>query len=190
MQLKYIDTPKEQFVTRQKTEGMKYTRTTIHCPLCTGPFPKREFEAHVYKQHAQRADECFARLYGLPVPTRCAGCGNPLHYVRGKGFPTTCAKCTTGTVTGVEYKNAEDAEKHVAQLTALLADAKAQAKKLAREAELERVPIQDLPFPSRKDPRLLQRISKMMRTFAINGEKERMIELANFLDRKIEEIGK
>ena len=187
MTIKFIDTPKDQYVTRLKAEGMKNTRTTIHCPLCNAPFPKRNFEDHVYKEHGARADECFARLYGLPTPTRCSGCGNPLHYVRHKGFPVTCAKCTTGTVTGVEYKNADEANAHIAQLAALLANARAQAKKLAKEAELDKVPIQELPFPSRKDPRLLQRISKMMRTFAINGEKERLIELANFIDKKISE---
>lgn len=187
MQIKYIDTPKEQFVTRMKTGEMKYTRTTIHCPLCTSPFAKREFEDHVYKMHGTRADECFARLYGLPYPTRCASCGNPIHYVRHKGFPLTCANCTTGTVTGVEYKNADDAHKHVEQLTALLAQARSEEKRLAKEAELDRVPIEQLPFPSRKDPRFLQRVSKMMRTFFINGEKERGIELANLIDKVIAE---
>lgn len=189
MQLKYITEPKEQYVTRSKAPGMKYTRTTIHCPLCKGAFSKREFEDHVYRVHGPRADEAFAMLFGLPWPAKCS-CGRALKYSRAhKGFPVMCGNCTTGQVTGeTTYSSQAEAEKDVAQLQALLARAKAESKRLAREAELEKVPLAELPFPSRKDPRLLQRISKLMRTFAINGEKDELIKLANFIDGRLKAL--
>ena len=188
IKLNYKTIPLPQYVTHTKSEGMKYTRTTYHCPLCQAPFSKREFEAHVYKYHGPRADECFAKLFGVPWPARCT-CGHELHYSQTyKGFPTTCGNCTAGTITGAEYKNEEEARKAEAQLKALLVHAQAEAKRLAKEAELERTPLNELPFPSRKDPRFLKRISKDMRTYAINGEKEKLIQLANFIDGQLEKL--
>lgn len=182
MQLKYITEPKPQYVTHQKTEGMKYTRTTIHCPLCKSPFPKRNFEDHVYHDHGARVDECFAMLFGLPHPYRCS-CGKDLHYSRTyKGMPTTCGNCATGTLSKAEYTSADDAHKHFLQLQALAAQAKAEEIRLKKEAELSRIPIEQLPFPSRKDPRFLQRLSQKIRLHAVNGEKEQLFALANLID--------
>lgn len=190
MKINYITEPKEQYVTRQKAEGMKYTRTTIHCPLCKGPFSKREFESHVYLKHAFRVDECFAMLYGISTPARCS-CGRDLHYSRTyHGFPKSCGQCETGLVAGhVEYKNVDEANKHVAQLEAMLAEARSSAKRMEKEAELEKIPLEQLPFPSRKDTRLLRRVSKLIRIHAVNGEKEELFKLANFLDKLVAENG-
>lgn len=181
-QLKYITQPKEQYVTHQKTEGMKYSRTTIHCPLCRTPFPKRVFEDHVYQKHPLRVDECFAMLFGLPHPYRCT-CGKDLHYSRTfKGFPVSCGNCATGTLSKAEYTSADDAHKHFVQLQALAAQAKAEEKRLKKEAELSRIPIEQLPFPSRKDPRFLQRLSQKIRTAAVECDKEALFGLANLID--------
>lgn len=186
--INYITTPLEKFVTKQKGEGQKNFRTSIHCPLCLAPFSKREFEDHVYTKHVTRVDECMAKLFGVPFPARCE-CGRDLHYSRTfHGFPKSCGQCETGCVNGqTEYKNADDAAKHVAQLEAYLAHAKAEQKRLAKEAEFDRIPTAELPFPTRKDPRLLRRISKLMRTFAVNGDKEEMLKLANFIDKMVAE---
>jgi len=189
MKLNIKTEPLPQYVTHVKTAGMKYTRTNYQCPLCQVPFSKREFEDHVYKVHATRADECFAKLFGVPWPARCT-CGRELHYsTTHKGFQTTCGNCTAGTITGVaEYKNADEAKKAADQLKAMLIHAQDEAKRLAKEAELERIPLNELPFPSRKDPRMLRRIAKDMRTYAINGEKDKLVQLANFLDSQLAKI--
>jgi hypothetical protein len=189
MKLNIKTEPLPQYVTHVKTAGMKYTRTNYQCPLCQIPFSKREFEDHVYKVHATRADECFAKLFGVPWPARCT-CGRELHYsTTHKGFQTTCGNCTAGTITGVaEYKNADEAKKAEAQLKAMLLHAQAEAKRLAKEAELDRIPLNELPFPSRKDPRMLRRIAKELRVYAINGEKDKLIQLANFLDSQLAKI--
>jgi hypothetical protein len=185
MQLKYITEPKEQYLSHQKTEGMKYTRTTIHCPLCKGPFPKRQFEDHVYQYHGSKVDECFAMLFGLPFPYRCS-CGKDLHYSRiYKGFPTTCGNCATGTLSRAEYKSPEDAHAHKEQLKELLAFAEAEEKRLKKEAELSRIPLEQLPFPSRKDPRFLQRLSQKIRLHAVNCEKEELFAIANLIDKML-----
>jgi len=189
MKLNIKTEPLPQYVTHVKTAGMKYTRTNYQCPLCQIPFSKREFEDHVYKVHSTRADECFAKLFGVPWPARCT-CGRELHYSTShKGFQTTCGNCTAGTITGVaEYKNADEAKKAEAQLKAMLLHAQAEAKRLAKEAELDRIPLNELPFPSRKDPRMLRRIAKELRVYAINGEKDKLIQLANFLDSQLAKI--
>ena len=189
MKLNIKTEPLPQYVTHVKTAGMKYTRTNYQCPLCQVPFSKREFEDHVYKVHATRADECFAKLFGVPWPARCT-CGRELHYsTTHKGFQTTCGNCTAGTITGVaEYKNADEAKKAEAQLKAMLLHAQAEAKRLAKEAELDRIPLNELPFPSRKDPRMLRRIAKELRVYTINGEKDKLIQLANFLDSQLAKI--
>jgi hypothetical protein len=66
--------------------------------------------------------------------------------------------------------------------------AQAEAKRLAKEAELERIPLNELPFPTRKDPRFIQRISKEIRVHAINGEKDKLIQLANFIDAQLAKL--
>ena len=189
MKLNYKTTPLPQYVTHIKNAGMKYTRTTYQCPLCQIPHSKREFEEHVFKVHGTRADECFAKLYGVPWPARCS-CGRELHYSpTHKGFQTTCGNCSAGTVTGVaQYRSEEEAKKAEEQLKVMLLHAQAEAKRLAKEAELERIPLNELPFPSRKDPRMFRRIAKDLRVYAINGEMDKLIQLANFLDSQLEKL--
>lgn len=192
MNLNYITEPLAQYVTRTKGEGMKHTRTSYHCPLCRAVIPKRNFEDHVLTEHAVRAQECFAMLYGVPWPAKCKVCNRDLHYSPAhKGFQRVCGTCIMGSnsaATSTEYKNADDARQHIAKLEALLANAKEEAKRLDREAELDRIPLKELPFPSRKDPRFLMRVSKLMRMYAINSEKERLVDLANTIDAKLKEI--
>jgi len=191
MKVKYLTEPKDQFVTRTKNPGMLYTRTTIHCPLCKAPFSKREFEEHVYRVHGSRADEVFALLYGVPWPAKCS-CGKPLRYSRvHKGFPTSCGTCDMGlvaTAVPMEYANAEDAKKHVEQLEAMLVKAREEAKRLEKEAEFDKIPTSELPFPSRKDPRLFRRISKLIRLYAANGDQEKLFELANLMDKMLKDL--
>ena len=70
----------------------------------------------------------------------------------------------------------------------MLAHAQAEAKRLAKEAELERTQLNELPFPPTKDPRFLKRISKAMRTYALNGEQDKLIQLANFIDAQLAKL--
>ncbi len=184
--IKYITEPLEKFITKQKGEGQKNFRTTIHCPLCLAPFSKREYEDHVFSKHSARVDECFAKLFGLQFPARCE-CGRDLHYSRTyHGFPKSCGHCDTGCVNGqIEFKNSEDAAKRVEQLKTLLAHAQEEQKRLKKEEDDERIPLSELPFPTRKDPRLLRRVSKLMRVYAINGEQKNLTDLANFLDKLV-----
>ena len=192
MQLTYITKPKENFLTRTKSDGMKYTRTSVQCPLCFGAHDKRKFEAHVFDTHGARVDECFAKLFGLSYPVRC-NCGKELHYSRAKkGFPTSCGNCVTRPSNGTEYRSADEAKRAATTFKAQLAFAQAEAKRLAKaaklDAELSRIPMANLPFPSRKDPRLLIKISKELRTHAVNGDQQKLIALANFIDEKISSL--
>ena len=188
IKLNYKTVPLDQFVSHTKAAGMKYTLTNYTCPLCRGLIKKRDFEKHVYQEHAQRADECFAKLFGVPWPARCT-CGRELHYSQTyKGFPTTCGNCAAGNITNAEYHSPDEANKAAAQLKAMFLHAQSEAKRLAKEAELERIPLNELPFPTRKDPRFIQRISKEIRVHAINGEKEKLIQLANFIDAQLAKL--
>lgn len=188
MAIKYITEPLPKFVTRIKPAGAKYTRTTYTCPLCNGPFPKKDFEDHVRKTHGSRLDECFARLFGLPWPYRCA-CGKDLRYSSAQGgFPDKCGSCSTGNITTPNYKDANDAHNHVEQLKQLLANAEAEEKRLKREAEMEKIPLEELPFPSAKYVTLMRRLSKAIRINAVNGDQEKLLELANFLDKKLKDM--
>lgn len=183
--IKYITEPLQQYVTRTKTKDMKYARTTYQCPLCKIPFSVREFAKHVDTTHALRKDECYAMLFGAPYPARCT-CGKELHYSESHhGFPKTCGNCATGTTSKLNYKNAEDAHKHIAQLEAMLAQAKEEEKRLKQEAELSRIPLADLPYPTKKDTRFLKRLAMSIRTYAVNCEKEKLQELANVIDAKV-----
>ena len=137
MKLKYITEPLEKFVSRRKNADKNYTITTIHCPLCNEPSLKREFEEHVLRKHSSRVDECFARLFGIHWPARCA-CGHELKYSRQhKGFPTVCGACQTGTVSKLEYKSSDEADKAIEQLKAMLDKAKEEKKRLETEEKLQ-----------------------------------------------------
>lgn len=185
--IKYINKPVDRYMTRIKSPNAIYTSTNYECPLCKGTFSKRNFDDHVFKTHGNRADECFAMLFGLPYPVRCS-CGKELHYSRTKkGYPDRCGSCATGTFSKLEYKNAEDAHKHVEQLKQMLADAQNEEKRLKKEAQLSSVPINELPFPTRKDSRFLKRVSMSIRIHAVNGEKDKLIEIANIIDKMLEE---
>ncbi len=188
MKIKYLTTPLPQYVTRNKTDGMVYARTNITCPLCKCAVPSRKFEEHVSTSHALRADECYAMLYGAKWPARCT-CGKDLHYSpKHKGFPTSCGVCDMGLTNEVHYKNADDAHKHAEQLRAQLANAIAEEKRLAQEAELSRIPLDKLPFPTKKDFRFLKRLSISLRTYTAGLEKDKLFGLADVIDNMLKEL--
>ena len=187
MKIDYITKPLPQYVTSTVAPGMKNHRTTYTCPLCKVSYSKREFESHVFTTHGTRSGEAFAMLYGVPYPSRCT-CGKELYYSTAKkGFPKTCGNCSMGSTEPPKYKSADDARKHVEQLQALLAAAKAEETRLKKEAELSRIPLKDLPFPSMKYVSFLKRLTMDIRTYAVNGELDKLKELANFIDSKIED---
>jgi hypothetical protein len=185
MKVTYYTKPLPQYVSTKLEQGMKNHRTTYTCPLCKIPYSKREFESHVFKTHANRIDEAFAMLFGIPYPSRCS-CGKELHYSQSnRGFPKTCGNCTMGSVDAPQYKNADDAHKHVEQLQAMLANARAEETRLKKEAELSRIHIEQLNFPSSRYNAFLRRLTMNIRTYAVNWEPEKLKELANFIDSKI-----
>lgn len=184
MKINYVTAPLLQYVTATSVPGMKYKRTTYTCPLCKAIYNKRDFEAHVFKTHGSRSDEAFAMLFGLPYPYRCS-CGKDLHYSSlNKGFPKTCGNCTMGSADIPKYKSADDAHKHVEQLQAMLANAKAEEIRLKKESELSRIPLKDLPFPSMKYASFLKRLAMDIRIYAVNGELDKLKDLANFIERR------
>ena len=187
MKIEYVTKPLPQYVTTTIAPGMKNHRTTYTCPLCKIPYSKREFESHVFKTHGSRIDEAFAMLYGIPFPTRCT-CGKELHYSQAKrGFPKTCGNCTMGSTEAPKYKNADDAHAHVEQLQAMLANARAEELRLKKEAELSKIPLEQLNFPSSKYNPFMKRLTMKIRTYAVNGETDKLKELANFIDSRIKE---
>lgn len=188
MQIKYLTTPQPQYVTRNKTAGMVYARTNITCPLCKELMSNRKFDEHVNTRHGVRKDECYAMLYGAPWPARCT-CGKDLHYSSiHKGFPTSCGICEMGVSNKISYKNAEDAHKHALQLKAQWDYALAEEKRLVKEAELSRIPLDKLPFPTKKDFRFLKRLSISIRTYTVGCEKDKLFELANVIDNMLKEL--
>jgi hypothetical protein len=185
MKVTYFTKPLPQYISTSLVPGMKNHRTTYTCPLCRGTFSKREFEGHVFKTHGSRIDEAFAMLYGIPFPCRCT-CGKELHYSQAKrGFPKTCGNCSMGSVDTPQYKSADDAHAHVEQLQAMLANAKAEEVRLKKEAELSRVPIEQLGFPSSKYNPFLRRLTMKIRACVCNHELDKLKELANFIDSRI-----
>ena len=183
--IRYKTTPLPQFVVELKSPGKNYTNTDYVCPLCKTQVRKRYFGEHVDKVHALRKDECFAKLFGLQVPVRCS-CGKELHYSEAqKGFPTSCGKCSENDVAERTYKNADDAHSHVEALKELLAKAQAEEIRLKKEAEFDKVPIEELPFPSIKYSQFMRKLSRLIRIHAANGEKDRLFELSNLIDKKI-----
>lgn len=187
MKITYAIKPLPQYVTSKLVPGMKYRSTSYNCPLCKAVFSKREFETHVFKTHGSRVDEAFSMLYGIPFPARCT-CGKELHYSQAKkGFPLTCGNCAMGTTETPTYKSAEDAHSHVEQLQALLANAKAEELRLKKEAELSRIPLEQLSFPSPKYSQFMRRLAMKIRTHAVNSEQDKLKELANFIDSKLSE---
>jgi len=164
--------------------GMKNRRTTYTCPLCKHTCSKREFESHVLTTHSCRIDEAFAMLFGISFPNRCT-CGKELHYSQAKhGFPKTCGNCSLDANVP-QYKNAEDAHKHVEQLAAMLATARSEEQRLKKEAELLRIPIEQLSFPSSRYNPFLRRLTMNIRTYAVNHDMDKLKELANYIDSKI-----
>lgn len=61
----------------------------------------------------------------------------------------------------------------------------AEEARLKKEAELDKTPIDQLPFPSIKYASFMRRLSRMIRQYGINGEKKRLIDLSNLIDKKI-----
>lgn len=184
---KFIDKPLDQYVMVYKDSTMTNARTTYQCPLCKLPFSKREFENHVYKVHSARAEEAFAMLYGLSYPVRCT-CGKELRYSSThKGFPRTCGSCQTGTSEVVQYQNADEAHKHIEQLQAMLENAKVEEKRLKAEAELSRKTVKDFPFPSYKYNNFMKKLSMEIRINAVQMDKAKLLELANWIDSSVKE---
>ena len=185
MKLNYITKPRDQYVTHLKTESMKRTRTLYQCPLCQCNIPKRSFEDHVYTKHKLRADEAFAMFYGVKWPAKCS-CGRDLHYNRThRGFQVSCGYCTQPDNNTTTYKSANDAHSHVEQLEQMLLAAKEQEKKLRQEEKLETVPLEELPFPSVKYKTFMARLAMARRVNAVNGDKDKLFGLANFIQSRL-----
>lgn len=186
MNIKYVTKPLPQYVVQYKSPKVKnYTLTDYVCPLCKCQTRNRFFGEHVDKTHAIRKDEVYAKLLGLNYPVQCK-CGKELHYSdANKGFPVNCGKCNDFDAKNREYKNVDDAHNHVEWLKEQLAVAQAEETRLKKEAELDKIPIEKLPFPSIKYSKFMTRLSRLIRQYGINGEKERLIGLANMIDKKI-----
>ena len=181
--MKRNNTPLDKYVTTVKPEGAKHARTLYTCPICNAPIKKRDFNGHVRKEHPLRYDATYALLFGLDYPVRC-GCGKEIHYSHAlHAFSDTCGAC--GSATEKRYRTAQEAHKHVEQLKALLAKAKDEESRLEKESELLRIPLGDLPFPTRKDSRFLKRIAIDIRTHAAGCDKAKLFELANTIDSLI-----
>lgn len=187
MRVTYITKALDKWTTVIKTPQMKKARTEYECPLCHGTVKKRDFEEHAFKEHKSRSEEALSLLYGLPYPYRCS-CGKDLHYSSlHKGFPTCCGNCSTGTVTEVDYKNSKEARTHIEQLEQLLKIARDKETQLKKEEELSKIPLDKLLFPSIKYKYFMKRLSSQIRVSVINGEKDKLIEIANLIDNKFKE---
>lgn len=188
MKLNYITKPNSKFVSILKTESMKRARTIYQCPLCLQTFSKHSFEDHVYSTHRFRVDEAFAAFYGASL--HCSGCGKDLHYSRQyRGFPTVCSSCSSKSIStsSTSYRSSADAHNHVEQLELLLLEAKQREKELKAQEQLESTPLEKLPFPSRKYKAFLTRVALEIRVGAVNGDKQRLLDLATFIDSRTKE---
>lgn len=181
MKINYVTIPIEKYVTRNKPEGAKHSRTSYTCPLCGETVAERKFEEHVKTDHPANVDKAFALLFGLEYPVRCS-CGKMLHYSPANhGFPTSCSMCAESSHGTMVYTSAEDALNHIKKMEEDIAYARQEVKRLEMEAELSCTPLKDFPFPTRKDTRFLKRLAIELRTHTVNGDKEKLFELANFI---------
>lgn len=181
--MKHSNTPLDKYVTTIKPEGAKHARTMYTCPICNLTVKKRDFNDHVRREHPLRYSAAYALLFGLDYPVRCE-CGKEINYSHAlHAFPDACGAC--GPTTAKRYRTAQEAHKHVEQLKALLAKAKEEESRLEKESELLRIPLGDLPFPTRKDSRFLKRVAIDIRTHAAGLDKAKLFELANVIDNLI-----
>jgi hypothetical protein len=67
----------------------------------------------------------------------------------------------------------------------MLLAAKEQEKKLRQEEKLETVPLEELPFPSVKYKTFMARLAMAIRVNAVNGDKDKLFELANFIQSRL-----
>ena len=185
MKITYNTQPLPQYVHIIKAPGMLRARTEYNCPLCNSIIPKRDFDEHVYKSHANRVDECFARLLGLQYPVKCSGCNKELHYNSTyHGFPKTCSNCISKDSNGsTEYKNSQEAHEHVKKLEQQLAEACLKEKEMKEEEETLKKPLTEFPFPSMRYNSFMRRLSLELRTHAINFDKDRLLEICNLIDK-------
>ena len=189
IKLNYFTKPVDAYVTVIKTENMLRAKTEIQCPLCQISYPKRDFEEHVYTKHSTRADEAFARLYG--AKEKCV-CGKDLHYNKSlRAFPKRCGLCASQEIPSmqedgrVEYKNSDDAKQDIEALKARLAHAQAEEKRLKEEEELSKIPLEKLPFPSRKYNMFMRKLSQTIRISMLESDRGKVLEILNFLDSKL-----
>lgn len=184
----YITEPIEKFVVKKHNAESNYTTTEYICPLCGQYESKRRFHEHVLRVHSHKKDELYARLFGLSYPVLCK-CGKELHFNDSyKGFPKTCGNCANSVTSASpkEYRNASEAHIHVERLKEMLAMAQAEEARMKKEEELDRVPIESLPFPSFKYVHFMRRLSRMIRVHAANGAQDKLFELSNMIDSRIQ----
>ena len=69
----------------------------------------------------------------------------------------------------------------------MLAEAKEKARLLKKEEELDKIPLEQLPFPSGKYAKYMRRLSKLIRCYTTNSERDRVYEILNAIDKKLDE---
>lgn len=186
MRIEYKTTPMPQYINHIKTVNMKRARTEYICPSCGVHVRKRDFEKHVVDTHKNKADEVFAKFYGLQFPVKCS-CGRELHYSpSNRGFPTSCGLCVENDVKGIsDFRNSSEATSAIEKMEKDLAEAKRRKKELEQEEALEKLPLDQLPFPSAKYKTFMKRLALTIRVKTLNGEKDKLMELATFIENKL-----
>ena len=69
----------------------------------------------------------------------------------------------------------------------LYVEAKEKARLLKKEEELDKIPLDQLPFPSGKYAKYMRRLSKLIRCYTTNSERDRVYEILNAIDKKLDE---
>lgn len=191
----YVSDSYKSYIVKNKDNGRRYLQIT--CPSCGIVFDKREYYDHVLKVHSKRKDEVLAKLFGLKeFPVICADCGKEVHFNESTGiFSRKCNICTErDKVLGPKGTDDMSIEELLEQQKNLEATFKARQDSINAQIEAKRRELEwkSIDLKSVK-PRFLPDSVKFLRKFSyelrvhnVNGDKQKINELLNFMDKYLD----
>ena len=190
----FVDKKYISYTVKNAETGRRYLQVT--CPSCGLTFDKREFMDHVNKVHAKRRDEVLAKLFGhKEYPVICSDCGREVHFDEQSGtYSKKCRLCMEQDVQFVNSSDTDSIEELMKKKQNMeeVFKAKQQALDAQIEAAKKALEWKSVDIYSSK-PRFLpdaqkfvRKISYELRVHATNGDKQKIYEILNFLDRYLD----
>lgn len=192
---KYVDQSYLSTIVKNKDNGRRYLQVT--CPSCGITFDKREFYDHVLNVHAKKKDEVLSKLFGIKqFPVICS-CGKEVHFNETTGiYSRKCSYCTATDRTfgaGSDSENMnldellEEQKRLEAAFKAKQEELTAQIEAAKKEQEWKSIDIHSSKPRFLPDAqKFVRKISYELRVHATNGDKQKIHEILNFLDRYLD----